>query len=79
VIRIEGPILGKDVARRLGEEWKRVAGPICDLFNAGLVSVDYSGYWLDVTPRGRLKFTALHRPKRSTILARLKARAGWRK
>lgn len=77
VIRIEGPILGKEVARKLGEEWKRVAGPICDLFNAGLVEADSSGYWLDVTPRGRLKFTALH--KRKELLARLKARAGWRK
>lgn len=81
VIRIEGPIGGFALAQRLGlrnhDGAESLGNSLDELLCQGLIQCDGTGRLWDVTPRGRMKFTALHRPK--TILARLKARAGWRK
>lgn len=76
VIRIEGPIRLHAVAARIGVI--SVLDECRSLRQAGLIDIVENGK-LDVTNQGRLKFSALHRTKKDTLLARLKARAGWMK
>lgn len=79
VIRIEGPIHGLAVARRLEADKREVGRAIMDLYDRGLIDTPAGEIMVwDVTPRGRVKFSAMHRPSKKDITARLKARAGWK-
>lgn len=77
VIRIEGPIGSNDLAVRMCTSQMKSEQAAEQLKLRGYLFC-LPGHYYDVTPRGRVKFSAMHRPSKKDITARLKARAGWK-